>query len=146
MKQYWFVFALLFSVCLHAIENIPSLYQVHLPADLYLVAQKAQLVDEGREETTLERQTAEGKDLLRISRLSRGGSPCVFIDYEPAQIEGNFGGVQLVYQKGRLIDYALFDTTGRDFVAVTAPPFSQEEEKIMASLVLDKVFPLFEMR
>lgn len=121
----------------HEISNLASPYQKHLPPDIYEYVIKNGLVDETRSENVKEKQTLEGVDKVSVGIETHKSQQFINISYYPQnkKAEDNFGGIQIGYQDGEVIGYAVFDAEGRDYIAPT--PFSRKEEEKAKALILN---------
>lgn len=137
-----FVFTLFSS--LYANEELKSYYETHLPKEIYLYCKKYHLIDENCPENFREQPgPSKALNLLTLKVDVKDGEPILVIDYLPAEIEDNFGGIQLGYQNQKLSGYAIFDAEGNDYVALAPPAFSEHDETVFATFILDKIFPIF---
>lgn len=121
----------------HEISNFRNTYQKHLPPDIYEYVIKNGLVDETRSENIKDNQTLEGVDNIKISIETHKSQQFINIGYylQNKNAEDNFGGIQIGFQDGKVLGYALFDAEGHDYIAPT--PFSSEEEKDAMALILN---------
>ena len=126
-------------------SSIESMYQKHLPPEIFEYGVKNNLVDLMSYEKITEKQNLEGRITIILGTLEDlkyieddtvelGKYVEVSFWQENRNIEDNFGGIQLCYQNGRIVGYAAFDADGRDYIAPT--PFSEEEEKKAATFIL----------
>ena len=111
-----------------------SIYQKHVPKDVYDYFLQKELIDESSFKIAKEIKTKETIDRLTLS-IEKNQDQYVLIDYQLGQIVNQRSGVQLAYQKGKIIAYVVFDEKGRDYLAF--PPFSQEDEAELTSDLLN---------
>lgn len=78
----------------------------------------------------------EVADTIAIS-VERNQGEYVLVDYWCGQVTDDFRGMQVAYQKGKIIAYVIFDGMGRDYIAY--PPFSKKDEKNITSCILDLI-------
>lgn len=119
-------------------------YEKHLPKDIYYACKKFELLDEESLESSKQVPSLEGFNQFIISVDDMDGLKYVLFDYKPAKIKDNFSGIQLGYDNGKLMGYAIFDGEGCDYLVIPPPLFTEEDEKEMASFILDKIYSAFE--
>ncbi len=113
-----------------------SLYQKHLPKNVYECVLQKELIDENSLKITREIKHGEIIDTVTLS-IEKEQGQCVLLDYWSGQALDNFRGMQVAYQKGQIIVYVIFDGMGRDYLAY--PPFSKEDETNITLNILDLI-------
>lgn len=113
-----------------------NIYQKHLPVEIYQPIIARQLLDENEMNTTTDLKYGDISDRIDISVQTNQGQ-YVLIGYEFGEVIDNVRGIQVGYQEGKMIGYAIFDQKGLDYVAY--PPFSRRQEKKITLKVLDLI-------
>lgn len=140
MKIFLFI-SLFFGSMLYAEQNSKSAYEAHLPKDIYLYCVKNDLINEDSPKNSKELQDLDGVNQLDIEIDTLKRKQFVLINYNPAKIKDNFGGIELGYRNHKLMSYAIFDAEGSDYVAHA--PFSKHDENAIVDFILNKIFPVF---
>lgn len=125
----------LFSV-LAATAFSHNIYQKHLPSNIYEQIIQRKLVDENDVGSVTDVKYGGVVDKITIT-IEKNQGEYVLVDYWCGQVANDFRGMQVAYQKKKVIAYVVFDGMGRDYLAY--PPFSEKDQKNITLNILDLI-------
>lgn len=113
-----------------------NIYQKHLPFNIYEQIVQRKLVNENDIKSVGDIKYGEVADTITIS-LEKDQGEHILVDYWCGQVADNFRGMQVAYQKGKILAYVIFDGMGRDYIAYA--PFSEKDEKTITLIILNLI-------